>query len=96
MLACPYCSSTRNHKDGRDRAGKQRYCYSSCQRSSTDRTGTPFTHHRWPRDVVLMAVRWYFSYRLSAANARNLLAERGLDVSRQTVANWVQKSGYNN
>ena len=38
-----------------------------------------------------MAVRWYFCYRLSAANVRNLLAERGLDLSRQTVANWVQK-----
>jgi len=40
-----------------------------------------------------MAVRWYFSYRLSAANVRNLLAERGLDVSRQAVADWVQKFG---
>ena len=40
-----------------------------------------------------MAVRWYFSYRLSAANVRNLLAERGLDVSRQTVADWVQRFG---
>jgi putative transposase len=38
-----------------------------------------------------MAMRWYFSYQLSAANVRNLLAERGLDVSQQTVANWVQK-----
>ncbi len=40
-----------------------------------------------------MAVRWYLSYRLSAANVRNLLAERGMDVSRQTVAAWVQKFG---
>ncbi len=40
-----------------------------------------------------MAVRWNFSYRLSAANVRNLLVERGLDVSRQTVADWVQKFG---
>ena len=40
-----------------------------------------------------MAVRWYFSYRLSAANVRKLLAERGLDVSRQTVVDWVQKFG---
>jgi transposase-like protein len=38
-----------------------------------------------------MAVRWYFRYRLSAANVGKLLAERGLDVSRQTVAEWVQK-----
>ncbi len=93
MSACPHCSTTKAHKDGRDRAGKQRYRCSACQRSFTDRTGTPFTNHRWPRDVILMAVRWYFSYRLSAANVRNLLAERGLDVSRQTVANWVQKFG---
>ncbi len=91
MPTCPYCSATRTHKDGRDRAGKQRYRCSACQRSFTDRTGTPFTHHRWPRDVIVMTVRWYFSYRLSAANVRNLLAERGLDVSLQTVADWVQK-----
>ncbi len=93
MPACPYCSTTKAHKDGRDRAGKQRYRCSTCQCSFTDRTGTPFTRHRWPRDVIVMAVRWYFSYRLSAANVRNLLAERGLDVSRQTVADWVQKFG---
>jgi transposase-like protein len=41
----------------------------------------------------MMAVRWYFRYRLSAANVRNLLSERGLDVSRQTLADWVQKFG---
>ncbi len=93
MSACPHCSNAKTHKDGRDRAGKQRYRCSSCRCSFTDRTGTPFTNHRWPRDVILMAVRWYFSYRLSAANVRNLLAERGLDVSRQTVADWVQKFG---
>ena len=40
-----------------------------------------------------MAVRWYFRFRLSAANVRDLLAERGMDVSRQTVADWVQKFG---
>ena len=40
-----------------------------------------------------MAICWYFSYGLSAASVRNLLAERGLDVSRQTVADWVQKFG---
>jgi len=93
MPACPYCSNTRTHKDGRDRARTQRYRCPSCRRSFTDRTDTPFTNHRLPGDVIVMAVRWYFSYRLSAANVRNLLAERGLDVSRQTVADWAQKFG---
>lgn len=93
MPACPHCSTTKAHKDGHDRAGKQRYCCSACQRSFTNRSGTPFANHRWPRDVIVMAVRWYFSYRLPAANVRNLLAERGLDVSRQTAADWAQKFG---
>ncbi len=91
MPACPHCSATRTCKDGRDRAKKQRYRCATCRRSFTDRTGTPFENHRWPRDVIIMAVRWTFRFRLSAANARDLLAERGMDVSRQTIAAWVQK-----
>ena len=38
-----------------------------------------------------MAVRWYCRFRLSAANVRDLLAERGIDVSARTVLHWVQK-----
>ena len=93
MPACPHCSNTRTSKDGQDRAKRQRYRCLACQRSFTDRTGTPFENHRWPQDVIVMALRWYFRYRLSAANVRDLLAERGMDASRQTVANWVQKFG---
>jgi IS6 family transposase len=93
MPACPHRISSKARKDGRDRAGKQRYRCSACRRSFTDRTGTPFAKHRWPHDVIVMAIRWYFRYGLSAANVRDLLAERGLDVSRQTIAHWVQKFG---
>ena len=69
MLVCPHCSNAKTYKDGRDQARKQRYRCSACRRSFSDRTGTPFTHHRWPREVMVM------------------------DVSRQTVAAWVQKFG---
>ena len=92
-VGLPHCTSSRTHKDGRDRAKKQRYRCSACRRSFTNRTGTPFTKRRWPQSVILMAVRWSFRFRSSAANIRDLLAERGLDVSRQTVADWVQKFG---
>ena len=40
-----------------------------------------------------MAVHWYLRFRLSAADVRDMLAEHGLDVSQQTVADWVQKFG---
>jgi len=41
----------------------------------------------------MMAIRWYFRYGLSAASVCDLLAERGMDVSRQTIAAWAQKFG---
>ncbi len=93
MPGCPHCSATSTYKDGRDRAKKQRYRCATCRRSFTDRTGTPFENHRWPQDVIIMAIRWYFRFGLSAASVRDLLAERGMDVSRQTIAAWVQKFG---
>ena len=93
MPACPHCSSSRTHRDGRDRAKKQRYRYRACRRSFTGRTATPFENHRWPRDVIVMAIRWYLRYRLSAANVHEGVAERGVDVSRQTVVDWVQRFG---
>ncbi len=48
-------------------------------------TGTPFAGYRWEREIITLAVHWYCSYRLSAANMCDLLAERGLDVSARTA-----------
>jgi putative transposase len=87
---CPWCSATSVKKDGRDTPLSQRFRCRSCHQTFTDRTGTPFAGHRWPLEVITTAVRWYFRYRLSAANVRDLLAERNLDVSSRTVVNWVQ------
>jgi putative transposase len=87
---CPWCSATSVKKDGRDTPLSQRFRCRSCHQTFTDRTGTPFAGHRWPLEVITTAVRWYSRYRLSAANVRDLLAERNLDVSSRTVVNWVQ------
>ena len=38
-------------------------------------------------------MRWYFRYRLSAADVRDLLAERHIDVSARTVLVWAHKFG---
>jgi transposase-like protein len=77
-------------KDGRADT-TQRYRCQSCHRTFIARTGTPFAGHRWPQEVIVTAVRWYLRYRLSAAEGRDLLAERGVDVSARTVLYWVQK-----
>ena len=43
--------------------------------------------------MILTAVRWYCRFRLSLADVRDLLAERGIDVSPRTILSWVQKVG---
>jgi len=40
-----------------------------------------------------MAVRWYCSLPLSAAQVVRLLAKRHIDVTARTVLNWVQPFG---
>ncbi|MEL6572881.1 MAG: IS6 family transposase [Pseudomonadota bacterium] len=52
---------------------------------------SPSKHRRFPRDVILSAVRWYLRYPLSYQDVVDLLAERGIAVDRSTVNRWVQK-----
>jgi len=40
-----------------------------------------------------MAVRWYLRYKLSLADIAELLLERGVNVSREAIREWVQKFG---
>ena len=53
----------------------------------------PFKGHRFPCEVILMAVRWYCRFPLSYQDVTDLLAERGITVDRATVFRWVQKFG---
>lgn len=53
----------------------------------------PFKRHRFPKDVILLAVRWYCRYPLSYRDVRDLLAERGIMLDAATIYRWVQKFG---
>ncbi len=90
MPPCPRCAGGEVKKDGRDDATQQYRCR-PCRRTCIARTGTPFAGHRWPPEVIVTAVRWSLRLGLSAADVRDLLAERGVDVSARTVLHWVQK-----
>jgi IS6 family transposase len=57
------------------------------------RRTSPFKHHRFPREIILCAVRWYLRYPLSYQDVVDLLAERGIVIDRSTVYRWVQKFG---
>ena len=52
-----------------------------------------FKRHRFPGEIIIMAVRWYLRYRLSLEDVTELLLERGVNVSREAVREWVLKFG---
>ena len=52
-----------------------------------------FTRHRFPPDVIRHAVWLYARFTLSYRDVEDLLAERGLDISYETVRRWFLKFG---
>jgi transposase-like protein len=93
MFPCPSCRQPASKRDGRDAVGRQRYACHRCGRDFTARSASAFAGYRWPPEVILLAVRWSLSHPLSATSVMELLAERGIDVSKRTVLRWVQTFG---
>ena len=52
-----------------------------------------YTRYRFPPVVIQHAVWLYFRFPLSYRDVEDLLAERGIDVSYETVRRWALKSG---
>ena len=52
-----------------------------------------FTRHRFPPDIIRHAVWLYARFTLSYRDVEDLLAERGLDISYETVRRWFLKFG---
>src|SRR6202789_3959104 len=52
-----------------------------------------FARHQFPPDIIRHAVWLYLRFTLSFRDVEDLLAERGLDVSYETVRRWVLKFG---
>lgn len=52
-----------------------------------------YKRHRFPAEIISHAVWLYFRFPLSLRHVEDLLAERGIEVSFQTVAEWAGKFG---
>jgi hypothetical protein len=52
-----------------------------------------FARHQFPPDIIRHALWLYLRFTLSFRDVEDLLAERGLDVSYETVRRWVLKFG---
>ncbi len=52
-----------------------------------------FKRHRFPADIIRHAVWLYFRFNLSFRDVEELLAQRGIEVSYETVRCWTIKFG---
>jgi transposase-like protein len=52
-----------------------------------------FKRHRFPPDVIRHAVWLYYRFTMSLRDVEDLLAERGVEVSYETVRCWANKFG---
>jgi putative transposase len=52
-----------------------------------------YAYHRFPPDVIRHAVWLYLRFTLSYRDVEDLLAERGLMVSNESIRRWVLKFG---
>jgi putative transposase len=52
-----------------------------------------YRRHRFPPVIIQHAVWLYLRFTLSYRDVEELLAERGLDISYETIRYWVLKFG---
>lgn len=50
-----------------------------------------FKGAHFPKDIILMGVRWYVAYPLSYRHVEELMEERGVAVDHATIQRWVVK-----
>jgi IS6 family transposase len=93
MPVCPYCLSSDLTRDGHNERGRVIRACRACGRHATSESTSLVAGHRFPRDIILLAVRYYLQLGAAAERIAGILADRGIDVSGRTVLRWVQKFG---
>jgi DDE domain len=52
-----------------------------------------FNRHRFPPEIIRRAIWLYFRFSLSLRDVEELLAERSVDTSYETIRRWAKKFG---
>jgi putative transposase len=52
-----------------------------------------YKRHRFPPDIISYAVWLYYRFNLSHRDIEELLAERGITISREAICQWCIKYG---
>src|SRR5947208_10793183 len=93
MPARPYCPSPNLPPPRHDQRGRVVRVCRACGRHATSESTSLVAGHRFPREIILLAVRYYLQLGAAAERIAGILADRGVDVSGRTILRWVQKFG---
>ena len=66
MPVCPYCSSSDLTRDGHDQRGRVVRACRACGRHATSESTSLIAGHRFPREIILLAVRYYLQLGVTA------------------------------
>jgi transposase-like protein len=50
-----------------------------------------FKRRHFDREIIILCVRWYLTYKLSYRDLKAMMAERGIDIAHTTIMRWVQR-----
>ena len=50
-----------------------------------------FKGRHFDRDVIILCVRWYLTFKLSSRDLVQMMAERGIALVHTTILRWVQR-----
>lgn len=73
--------------------GCLRYRCRSCRRQFNERTGSDFNFIEYPTEIVMIALHYYFRFKVSLDDVVELMEMRGFHLSHQTMHNWAHKFG---
>src|SRR5207302_3196329 len=57
-------------------------------------TGSPqdlFKGRHFDQEIIILCVRWYLAFKLSARDLVQMMAERGIVLAHTTILRWVQR-----
>jgi len=59
----------------------------------TERTSAQelFKGRHFDREIIVLCVRWYLTFKLSSRDLVQMMAERGILLAHTTILRWVQR-----
>ena len=93
-MHCPHCQSINIQQIKKKTVlNYEQFRCSSCGRQYNERTGTKLNFIEYPTEVVMIAVHYYYRFKVSLDDVVELMSMRGFNLCHQTVHNWVQTFG---